>query len=372
VGWGTLPGGWRLVEVAGVATDSRDRVFVFNRGEHPIVVFDPEGRFLDSWGEGRFVRPHGITIGPEDVVHCTATSTTPSRGAWCAGAGRRRSSRPARTGSGTWRGRKAPTRPPRSRGPATARTSGHGTPVRKPAGARTSGRDSGGRPRRTNRSRDTTPTILARSRTLQPHRPDRPHTGGRSVTRFCPVPDRSGQHPRESGQNQVCAIGSCHSRHLGGTIGPVVLVRSEPWRRGRGPRGPSGPRRPAPPGTGRRPWAQATGPMGPLGPCPGGRGVSPREQIARSATAGSTSRTIPRRAHRRPPGAPGSRKRTPRADRRLPDLAGPRSGSARSRGMGLMPALATSSSWSRRAVTPAGRIGPPSSSTVALTPPVPG
>ena len=49
VGWGTLPDGWRLVEVAGVATDSRDRVFVFSRGEHPIVVFDREGRFLDSW-----------------------------------------------------------------------------------------------------------------------------------------------------------------------------------------------------------------------------------------------------------------------------------------------------------------------------------
>jgi DNA-binding beta-propeller fold protein YncE len=71
VGWGTLPNGWRLVEVAGVATDSRDRLFVFSRGEHPVVVFDREGRFLDSWGEGRFARPHGITIGPDDAVHCT-------------------------------------------------------------------------------------------------------------------------------------------------------------------------------------------------------------------------------------------------------------------------------------------------------------
>jgi DNA-binding beta-propeller fold protein YncE len=71
VGWGTLPDGWRLVEVAGVATDSRDRLFVFSRGEHPIVVFDREGRFLDSWGEGRFARPHCITIGPDDAVHCT-------------------------------------------------------------------------------------------------------------------------------------------------------------------------------------------------------------------------------------------------------------------------------------------------------------
>jgi DNA-binding beta-propeller fold protein YncE len=71
VGWGELPDGWRFVEVAGVATDSHDRVFVFNRGEHPIIIFDRDGRFLDSWGESQFMRPHGITIGPDDAVYCT-------------------------------------------------------------------------------------------------------------------------------------------------------------------------------------------------------------------------------------------------------------------------------------------------------------
>jgi DNA-binding beta-propeller fold protein YncE len=70
-GWGALPDGWRFVEVAGVATDSRDRVFVFNRGEHPVIIFDREGRFIGSWGENLFARPHGITIGPDDVVYCT-------------------------------------------------------------------------------------------------------------------------------------------------------------------------------------------------------------------------------------------------------------------------------------------------------------
>jgi DNA-binding beta-propeller fold protein YncE len=70
-GWGQLPAGWRYVDVAGVATDSRDRVFVFNRGEHPVIVFDRDGRFVGSWGEGQFKRPHGITIGPDDAVYCT-------------------------------------------------------------------------------------------------------------------------------------------------------------------------------------------------------------------------------------------------------------------------------------------------------------
>ncbi len=70
VGWEQLPAGWSLVEVAGVATDSAGNVFVFNRGAHPLIVFDRQGRFLRSWGEGGFTRPHGILIGPDDAVYC--------------------------------------------------------------------------------------------------------------------------------------------------------------------------------------------------------------------------------------------------------------------------------------------------------------
>ena len=67
--WAQLPPGWSFNEVVGVATDSRDRVFVFNRGEHPVIVFDREGKFLRSWGEGSIVRAHGIHIGPDDAVY---------------------------------------------------------------------------------------------------------------------------------------------------------------------------------------------------------------------------------------------------------------------------------------------------------------
>jgi len=70
--WGQLPPGWRLGgDIPGVATDSQDRLYVFNRSEHPVIVFDREGRFLGSWGEGVFTRPHGITITRDDVVYCT-------------------------------------------------------------------------------------------------------------------------------------------------------------------------------------------------------------------------------------------------------------------------------------------------------------
>ena len=69
--WAKLPTGWSWSEVAAVATDSRDRVFVFNRGDHPVIVFDADGNVLTSWGEGLFARAHGITIGPDDSVYCT-------------------------------------------------------------------------------------------------------------------------------------------------------------------------------------------------------------------------------------------------------------------------------------------------------------
>jgi DNA-binding beta-propeller fold protein YncE len=69
-GWEQLPAGWWHGDVADVATDSRDRVYVFNRSEHPVIVYDRDGTFLGSWGEGIFTRPHGITITPDDVVWC--------------------------------------------------------------------------------------------------------------------------------------------------------------------------------------------------------------------------------------------------------------------------------------------------------------
>lgn len=69
--WGVLPAGWRWQEAVGVAADSQDRVFVFDRGEHPVTIFDRNGAWLGSWGEGLFARPHGITIGPDDAVYCT-------------------------------------------------------------------------------------------------------------------------------------------------------------------------------------------------------------------------------------------------------------------------------------------------------------
>jgi DNA-binding beta-propeller fold protein YncE len=69
--WARLPDGWSFKEVAAVGTDRNDNVYVFSRGEHPMMVFDRDGNFLRSWGEGLWPRAHGLHMGPDDSVYLT-------------------------------------------------------------------------------------------------------------------------------------------------------------------------------------------------------------------------------------------------------------------------------------------------------------
>ena len=69
--WAKLPDGWSFKEVAAVGVDSKDNVYAFNRGEHPVMVFDRAGSFLRSWGEGEYPRAHGVHMGPDDSIYLT-------------------------------------------------------------------------------------------------------------------------------------------------------------------------------------------------------------------------------------------------------------------------------------------------------------
>jgi DNA-binding beta-propeller fold protein YncE len=72
--WAKLPDGWRFHNVAGLGIDSKDNVYVFDRGPHPLMVFDRHGNFLRSWGEGQFKRPHAVHIAADDTVWLTDDS----------------------------------------------------------------------------------------------------------------------------------------------------------------------------------------------------------------------------------------------------------------------------------------------------------
>ncbi|MCY4401082.1 MAG: peptidyl-alpha-hydroxyglycine alpha-amidating lyase family protein [Candidatus Poribacteria bacterium] len=73
--WWTLPDGWEFGWIPAVAVDSQDRVYVYSRSEHPMVVFDREGNFLTSWGDDILKDAHGIFIDADDNIYCVERET---------------------------------------------------------------------------------------------------------------------------------------------------------------------------------------------------------------------------------------------------------------------------------------------------------
>jgi DNA-binding beta-propeller fold protein YncE len=68
--WAKLPEGWSFIDASGVTVDSDDNVYVLNRGSHPVIVFDRDGNFVRSFGEGQFdQRAHGIHASPDDFIY---------------------------------------------------------------------------------------------------------------------------------------------------------------------------------------------------------------------------------------------------------------------------------------------------------------
>lgn len=66
--WANLPDGWVLGQT-GIVTDSRDRVYLFNRSDHPLIVLDADGSFYTSWGEGVLSSAHGMFIDQQENIY---------------------------------------------------------------------------------------------------------------------------------------------------------------------------------------------------------------------------------------------------------------------------------------------------------------
>ncbi len=66
--WAKLPDGWVLGQT-GIVTDSQDRVYLFNRSDHPLIVLDRDGNFITSWGEGVLDDAHGLHIDDDENIY---------------------------------------------------------------------------------------------------------------------------------------------------------------------------------------------------------------------------------------------------------------------------------------------------------------
>src|SRR5438105_4744248 len=67
------PDGEPFELISRVAADAQDRIYVFQRRDPPVVVFDRDGKYLGAWGSGEVTDPHGLKI-VDDVVYTTDRS----------------------------------------------------------------------------------------------------------------------------------------------------------------------------------------------------------------------------------------------------------------------------------------------------------
>ncbi len=68
--WGTrgaAPG--QLDTPHSIAGDAHGRIYVADRGNARLQIFDPEGHFLDAWQSNALGRPWAVTVGPDESIY---------------------------------------------------------------------------------------------------------------------------------------------------------------------------------------------------------------------------------------------------------------------------------------------------------------
>ena len=78
--WGKKGSGrGEMSEPHTIAIDSRGRLFVGDRENNRIVIFDQDGNVLDEWRQ--FGRPSGISITSDDTIYVADSESGPDTGA---------------------------------------------------------------------------------------------------------------------------------------------------------------------------------------------------------------------------------------------------------------------------------------------------
>ena len=69
--WAKLPGGMEFQAPSAVAVDSHDNLYVFQRGDPPVLVFDRDGNMIAQWTrkDGVPADAHLVYVGPDDGIY---------------------------------------------------------------------------------------------------------------------------------------------------------------------------------------------------------------------------------------------------------------------------------------------------------------
>ena len=78
--WAQLPAGMKWAGVISIQPDAKDRIWVFHRGETPILEFDQSGKLLRSFGKDMFVQAHGMAIDMDGNVWVTDSQNKDGKG----------------------------------------------------------------------------------------------------------------------------------------------------------------------------------------------------------------------------------------------------------------------------------------------------
>lgn len=74
--WGKLPADLQFGTTHGVIEDATGRIFIHHTGPKSVIVFDPDGNCLDSWGEAYSAGAHGMILnreGDQEFLYLAAT-----------------------------------------------------------------------------------------------------------------------------------------------------------------------------------------------------------------------------------------------------------------------------------------------------------
>ena len=73
-----MPEGETIGLISRVTTDSQNRLYIFQRKDPAVLIFDKDGKFVSSWGAGLFKRAHGFKI-VNDIVPDTRADKKTAR-----------------------------------------------------------------------------------------------------------------------------------------------------------------------------------------------------------------------------------------------------------------------------------------------------
>ena len=66
-----IPDDLEMGAPSSVVWTAENRILVFNRGPDPLMEFEANGDFVRSWGQGDYLRPHGMRLDPEGNIWTT-------------------------------------------------------------------------------------------------------------------------------------------------------------------------------------------------------------------------------------------------------------------------------------------------------------